>query len=191
MNASFVAASTMSIAVNGFRKAGIWPCNRHVFDGEFGRIESLQRAGDGSLPRPVPGAGDDDLPIPVPGAGDDDLPSPVPGAGDDSLPSPVSGAGDDDLPSPVPGAVDGSLPRPVSGAGDDSLLRPVPGAGDGGPSDPVQMSVDYRGQCSRSIPTKGDGRCFFRSVAISLDGSLQSAQRDQATGEIVDRLAFE
>ena len=31
VNASFVAASTMSTAVNGFRKAGIWPCNRHVF----------------------------------------------------------------------------------------------------------------------------------------------------------------
>ena len=30
---------------------------------------------------------------------------------------------------------------------------------------------------------------FFRSVAIGLDGSLQSGQRDQTTGEIVDKLA--
>ena len=48
--------------------------------------------------------------------------------------------------------------------------------------------VDYLGQCSRSIPTKGDGICFFRSVDIGLDASLQSAQRDQTTGEIVDKL---
>ena len=53
----------------------------------------------------------------------------------------------------------------------------------------MQGSVDYRGQCSRSIPTKGYDRCFFRSVAIGLDRSLQSAQRDQTTGEIVDKLA--
>ena len=33
VNASFLAASTMSTAVSGFQKAGIWPCNRHVFDG--------------------------------------------------------------------------------------------------------------------------------------------------------------
>ena len=321
VNASFLAASTMSTAVNGFRKAGIWPCNRHVFDGEFDRIESLQGscdgspsstvpgacdgglprpvpgagdgglprpvtgAGDGSLPSPVPGAGDGSLPSPVPGAGDGSLPSSVPGAGDGSLPSPVPGAGDGSLPSSVPGAGDGSLPSPVPGAGDGSLPSPVPGAGDSSLHSPVRgqvmavspvpcqgqvmavslvpcrgqvmavslapcrgqvmvvslvsywgqlmvvslvpcrgqvmvvslvpcrgqvmavslvpcrgqvMSVPliqyrcqltYRGQCSRSIPSKGDGRCFFRSVAISLDASLQSAERDQKTGEIVDKLA--
>ena len=61
----------------------------------------------------------------------------------------------------------------------------------GSPSHPAQGSVDYRVQCSRSIPTTGDGigLCFFRSVDIGLDGSLQSAQRDQTTGEIVDKLA--
>ena len=125
----------------------------------------------------------------MPGAGDGGLPSPVPGIGDVGLPSLVSGAGDGCLPSPAPGTGDSGLPSLVSGAGDGGLPSPAPGAGDGGPFDPVQMSVDYRGQCSRSIPTKGDGRCFFRSVAISLDGSLQSAERDQITGEILYKLA--
>ena len=38
---AFVKAATMESAVNGFRKAGLWPPNRHVFDGEFDRIEAL------------------------------------------------------------------------------------------------------------------------------------------------------
>ena len=32
---SFVKAATMETAVNGFRKTGLWPPNRHVFDEEF------------------------------------------------------------------------------------------------------------------------------------------------------------
>ena len=181
--------------------------------GDGGLPSPVPGVGDGCLPSPAPGTGDSDLPslvsgardvgLPslVSGAGDGGLPSPVPGVGDVGLPSLVSGACDGGVPSPVPGVGDGCQPSPapgtgdsglpslVSGAGDGGRPSPAPGAGDGGPSDPVQMSVDYRGQCSRSIPTKGDGRRFFRSVAISLDGSLQSAERDQITGEIVYKLA--
>ena len=99
VNASFLAASTMSTAVSGFQKAGIWPCNRHVFD----RIESLQGSCDGSLSSIVPGAGYGGLPRPVPRAGDGGFTRPVQGAGDDSLPSPVPGAGDGGVPRPMPG----------------------------------------------------------------------------------------
>ena len=100
------------------------------------------------------------------------------------------GSGDGGLSSPVHGLGDGGLSRPVQGSVDDIISSPVQRLGCGSPSDPAQESVDYRRQCSRSIPTKVYGRCFFRSVAIGLDGSLQSAQRDQTTGEIVDKLAF-
>ena len=38
---AFIKVATMESAVNGFRKAGLWPPNRHVFDGEFDLIEVL------------------------------------------------------------------------------------------------------------------------------------------------------
>ena len=38
---AFIKAATMESAVNGFRKAGLWPSSRHVFDGEFDCIEAL------------------------------------------------------------------------------------------------------------------------------------------------------
>ena len=69
-------------------------------------------------------------------------------------------------------------------AGKKWYYNPVQGSG-GGPSNPVQGSD---GQWSRPIPTKGDGRCFFRSVAIGLHKALQSAKRDQTTGEVVDKM---
>ena len=82
----------------------------------------------------------------------------------------------------------GSPSDPLQRSGDGGPSSPVQRLDCGSPSDPAHGSVDYRAQCSRSIPTKGDGRSFFRSVAIGLDGSLQSDQRDQTTGKIIDKL---
>ena len=92
MNASFLAASTMSTTVNGFRKVGIWSCNRHVFDGEFNRIEYLQGSCGGSPSSPVQGSDDGDLSSPVQGSGDGGLSSPEQGSGDSGLSSPVQGS---------------------------------------------------------------------------------------------------
>ena len=98
-------------------------------------------------------------------------------------------SGDGGPSSPVQRLYCGGPSAPVQRSGDGDPSIPVQRLYCGSPTDPAQGSVDYRVQCSRSIPTKGDGRCFFRSVAIGLDGSLQSAQRDQTTVEIVDTLA--
>ena len=111
------------------------------------------------------------------------------GSGDGGLSNPVHGLGDDGFSSPVQMLDCGGPSDPIQRAGDDGLSSPAQRLDCGSPSDPAQGSVDYRGQRSRSIPTKGDGICFFRSVDIGLDGSFQSAQRDQTTGEIVDKLA--
>ena len=70
----------MSTAVNGFRKAGIWSCNRHVFDGEFDRIESLQGSCGGSPSSPVQGSGDGGLSSPEQVSDDGGLSSPVQGS---------------------------------------------------------------------------------------------------------------
>ena len=101
MNASFLAASTMSTTVNGFRKAGIWSCNRHVFDGEFNRIESLQGSCGSSPSSPVQGSDDGCLSSPVHGSGDGGLSSPVQGSGDGGLSSPEQGSGDSPDISPL------------------------------------------------------------------------------------------
>ena len=39
-----------------------------------------------------------------------------------------------------------------------------------------------------TIPTQGDGRCFFRSVVIGFNCDLQSAQRNPVTGVIIDTM---
>ena len=44
LGAAYVRAATMSNAVNGFRKCGIWPCDRHVFDDELQFISSITPA---------------------------------------------------------------------------------------------------------------------------------------------------
>ena len=222
VSASFVAAATMGTAVNGFRKAGVWPPNRHVFDDEFDRIELLQPStavhaqGSGGGPshpaqgsvgdRPSsPGQGSGNRPSsPVLGSGGDHPSTPVQGSGNRPS-SPVLGSGGDHPSSqeqgsdggPSSSSVQGSGNRPSSpmlesGGGPASPMlesgggpsSSVQGSG-GGPSNPVQGSD---GQWSRPIPTKGDGRCFFRSVAIGLHKALQSAKRDQTTGEVVDKM---
>ena len=40
----------------------------------------------------------------------------------------------------------------------------------------------------RSIPTKGDGRCFFRAISITLNRELQLLEREQITGVILNRI---
>ena len=204
VSASFVAAAT--VGTNGFRKAGVWPPNRHVFDDEFDRIELLQPStavhaqGSGGGPsRPAqgsvgdrpssPGQGSGNRPSsPVLGSGGDHPSSPVQGSGNRPS-SPVLGSGGDQPSSqeqgsdggPSSSSVQGSGNRPSSpmlesGGGPASPMlesgggpsSSVQGSG-GGPSNPVQGSD---GQWSRPIPTKGDGRCFFRSVAIGLHKAL-------------------
>ena len=211
VSASFVAAATMGTAVNGFRKAGVWPPNRHVFDDEFDRIELLQPStavhaqGSGGGPsHPAQGSVGDRPSSPGQGSGGDHPSSPVQGSGNRPS-SPVLGSGGDHPSSqeqgsdggPSSSSVQGSGNRPSSpmlesGGGPASPMlesgggpsSSVQGSG-GGPSNPVQGSD---GQWSRPIPTKGDGRCFFRSVAIGLHKALQSAKRDQTTGEVVDKM---
>ena len=55
---------------------------------------------------------------------------------------------------------------------------------------PVPL-IQRRGQLTieSMLQINSNKGCFSRSVAIGLDGSLQAAQRDQTTGEIVDKLA--
>ena len=85
------------------------------------------------------------------------------------LQNPVQRYGDGGPSSPMQRLDYGGPSDPAQGYGDVGPSSPVHRLDYGGPSDPVQGSVDYRGQCSRSIPTRGDGRCFFRSIGLHRD----------------------
>ncbi len=39
-----------------------------------------------------------------------------------------------------------------------------------------------------SIPTKGDGRCFFRAISIALTPDLQSCQQNPLTGDMLNQV---
>ena len=41
LGAAYLRAATMANVVNGFRKCGIWPCDRHAFDDELQLISSI------------------------------------------------------------------------------------------------------------------------------------------------------
>ena len=56
---SFVKAATMETTVNGFRKTGLWPPNRHVFDEEFSRMEAVVNSACPDSERPTNSADTD------------------------------------------------------------------------------------------------------------------------------------
>ena len=58
----------------------------------------------------------------------------------------------------------------------------VPDTTPSAPEPATEVSAQYY----RIIPTQGDGRCFFRSVAIGLHPELQSASRDRVSGKLHD-----
>ena len=165
---AFLKAATMANAVNGFRKAGLWPPNQHVFDAEFDRIEALTPLPATVPTTPVPSTGPTTGPTtPVLSTGPmTPLPATVP-----TTPVPSTGP-TTPLPATVP-----TTPVPSTGP-TTPLPATVPTTGPTTPKSPTQISV----------PTKGDGRCFFRSVVIGLNCDLQSAKRDAVTGEVLDTM---
>ena len=250
---AFLKAATMENAVNGFRKAGLWPPNQHVFDAEFDRIEALTPLPATVPTTPVPSTGPTTpLPAtvpttpvpstspttgpttPVPSTGPmTPLPAtvpstPVPSTGPTTpLPAtvpttPVPSTGPTTpLPATVPttpvpstGPTTGPT-TPVPSTGPMTPLpatvptTPVPSTGpttplpatvpttpvpSTGPTTPLPATVPTTGPTTPksptqiSVPTKGDGRCFFRSVVIGLNCDLQSAKRDAVTGEVLDTM---
>ena len=183
---AFLKAATMENAVNGFRKAGLWPPNQHVFDAEFDRIEALTPLPATVPTTPVPSTGPTTpLPATVPT-------TPVPSTGPTTGPTtPVPSTGPmTPLPATVP-------TTPVPSTGPTTPLpatvptTPVPSTGPTTPlpaTVPTTVPTTPKSPTQISVPTKGDGRCFFRSVVIGLNCDLQSAKRDAVTGEVLDTM---
>ena len=172
---AYVAPATMSTAVNGFRCTGIWPWDRHVFTDEdcaatsrFGdqlaqapdRDDQLTQIPDDQLTQ-IP---DDQLAQ----APDDQLAQ----TPDDQLAqAPVdqhTQAPDDQLAQTPDDQLAQTPDDQLAQAHDDQYTQ--------APDD--QLTQAHDDQPSSVITTCADGRCFFRSVVISLDIKLQTATHD-------------
>ena len=157
---AFVKAATMESAVNGFRKAGLWPPNRHVFDGEFDRIEALTApytdALTGCQTTPSNGRGEEN--------------------GSTSEASDAIHVDNDNATiGPAYAMPTTSSTTPDCNVG---VVR--------SPNEQPNTANTSPAHCT--IHTQGDGRCFFRSVVIGLNCDLQSAQRNPVTGVIIDTM---
>ena len=227
----------MESAVNGFRKAGLWPPNRHVFDGEFDRIEALTAPNTDGLtdcqtPPPnvrgkenrftsrasnvdnnVPHVSTQPLHCNLPEANEiyvDNNNAPNVSGTAQYLPCNLSGANEiciDNNNAPIVSA----QPLPCNFSDDEARSDTeanYPTDATTGPADAMPTTSSTTPDCNvggvRSpneqpntankspahctIPTQGDGRCFFRSVDNGLNCDLQSAQRNPVTGVIIDTM---
>ncbi|KAL8585211.1 hypothetical protein ACOMHN_013226 [Nucella lapillus] len=201
---SFVKAATMETAVNGFRKTGLWPPNRHIFDEEFSRMEAvlntacpdsdrltnsaetvLGTQGGARPARPVrcESATSESTGLSA-GQGPETVRSTSPTSAPISCDVPTTtptGPGPTQSPSTCPAS-------PASNRSNESTPCKPPVCSPATRSDDSSAATCSSGLCRSTVPTKGDGRCFFRAVVIALNPDLQASERNPVTGEILDEL---
>ena len=151
---SLLKAATMEAAVNGFKKTGLWPPNRHVFHEEFTRMEAVLSGAVVSSDRKVQSSSTAQNVERTPEA--------------TSLEREFC-VSDVNQTQPVPSLSISSAPPINSPSDSNSPLGPVSSG-------------------NKTIPVIGDGRCFFRSIAIALNPEFQSCKRNLDTGEIENRM---
>ena len=202
---AYVASATMSTAISGFRCTGIWPCDRHVFTDED--YAATSRFGDpsaqapGDPPAQAPGDQPAQAPGDQPAQAPNDQPAKPPGDQPAQAPGEQPAQAPGDQPAQAPGEQPAQSPgdQPAQAPGDQPAQAPgdPPAQAPGdqpaqAPNDqPAQAPGDQPAQApgdppeqapgdqpSSVIITCADGRCFFRSVVISLDVTLQTATRD-------------
>ena len=179
---AFIKAATMESAVNGFRKAGLWPPNRHVFDGEFDRIEALTAPYTDELTGcqtpPPTGRGEDNHSTSRASNVDNNAPL-------ESTQPLHSNLPDDEARSDT----QAHYPTDATTGPADAMhttSSTTPDSNVGSVRSPNEQPNNSPDHCT--IPTQGDGRCFFRSVVIGLNCDLQSGQRNPVTGVIIDTM---
>ena len=174
---AYVASATMSTAINGFRCTGIWPRDRHVFTEED--YAATSRFGNQLAQAPDP----DDQLTQIPddqlaqASDPDDQLTQIP---DDQL----AQAPDDQLAQTPDDQLAQAPYDQHTQASDDQLAQTPDDQLAQTPDDQLaqahddQLTQAHDDQPSSVITTCADGRCFFRSVVISLDVKLQTATRD-------------
>ena len=102
-----------------------------------------------------------------------------------------------DIPTTTPTGPGESRPRPTESPPTFPAAPPSSGSNESTPCrppvcDPSTRSTDsVTATCSSglcTVPTQGDGRCFFRAIVIALNPDLQASERNLVTGEILEEL---
>lgn len=186
LGSAFPRAASVGNITNGFSKCGIWPCNRDVFsecDYEASsraiiNVPVLPSQGNESTISPhsshLPQARiasnlQEELVQPAmrPSTVTDQTQNnsacrptlQVPGQHQQSTTDVLSSQPD------LPRVLSEALASPQSGTSEISTLKPL---------STISMSIsDYK-----TVPIESDGRCFFRSLAVSMTKELQSADRN-------------
>ena len=220
-NESYCKAVTMSTAINGFARCGIWPCSRDVFaESEFHTSFSNTRDQSTSFAEaPSTGTTSHHTPAPTAGTHTHQTTAPTAGASSHQSTAPTAGVPTHQTTAPTAGAPTRQYTAPTAGAPTHQSTAPTAGelthqsfpptagapthqsaasaAGAeqcafesiGTPSQPASTStqatdqhtaaplsetVDLSPREGRSVySTKPDGKCFFRSVVVSLEPTLQ------------------
>ncbi|XP_070208116.1 uncharacterized protein [Littorina saxatilis] len=158
---AFIKAATMETAVNGFRKTGLWPPNPDIFDDEFRRMEAIVDSHPTTtrVPEGNPQA------TAHPNEDHDSTTTRVPEGNPQGTAYPNEAHDATGMPPEPPTASHGVGEIPTESR----------------ESTAVPESTGFQ-----TLPTKGDGRCFFRAVVISLNPDLQKGERNHLTGELLD-----
>ena len=145
-NEAYCKAATMTTAINGFSSCGIWPCSRDVFcESEFQpSFSNFNQPPVSTLPPQQP------APATTQSAPASTQPAPA-----STLPAPAT--------TPPQQPASATTPSQQPAPATTQPQQPAPATAATAP--PNQMREVYR--------TNPDGKCFLRSVAISLNRKLQ------------------
>ena len=223
-NETYCKAATMSTAINGFARCGIWPCSRDVFaESEFHASFSNTRDQSTSLAEapstgttshhttaptagththqttaPTAGASTHQSTAPTAGVPTHQTTAPTAGAPTRQYTAPTAGAPTHQSTAPTAGELTHQSFAPTAGAPTHQSAAPTTGASSEQcafesiviPSQPASTptlatdqhyttaplseTIDLSPCEGRSVySTKPDGRCFFRSVVVALEPTLQ------------------
>ena len=164
---AFLKTANMETALNGFRKTGLWPLDAHVFDEEFSLQERCRSVEE------EPSSQADQQPSAPPATGTRDQTPPQ----TDQQPNAPPATGSKDQ---TPFQTEQQPNAPPAHSSRDQFPSQTEPLHTTAQRDPSPFHAFH------SIPTRGDGKCFFRAVAIALKADLQNVERDAVTGKCLN-----
>ncbi|KAK6191253.1 hypothetical protein SNE40_002988 [Patella caerulea] len=186
---AFLASATPEKAINGFKLCGLWPMDPGVFnEADFAGSKLTEedenvpptqtsQASEPQSSRSAPQSSEQ-TPQPSEPTAKTSESAPQPS---ESAPQPSETTPQPSEPSPQP-----SEPTAQSSESAPQPSEPTPQSSESAPqpsefsqSSGVSAQVKDLTIPTTLVPTVGDGRCFFRSIAANLDVELQRAKRNQ------------
>ena len=189
-NEAYCKAATMSTAINGFARCCIWPCSRDVLaESEFHASFSNTRDQSTSFAEaPSTGTTSRHTTAPTAGTHTHQTTAPTAGASTHQSTAPTAGVPTHQTTAPTAGAPTHQSTAPTAGPGASSeqcafesigtpsqpASTPTQATDQHYTTAPLSETIDLSPCEGRSVySTKPDGRCFFRSVVIALESTLQ------------------